>query len=292
MSIALDQPAEQAATPAPAAVARPAPSALGRFFGNTWAITKKELHIYFTTPIAYVLLAVFLLILSYFFKVFFDQYVEYSNRAAMLAQLQPGVADQLNFTDMIFAPMLGNAGVVLIFVVPFLTMRLIAEEKRQQTFQLLMTSPVRSWEIVLGKYLSSVLVMALAVGLTAAYPLLLNRVAVSGGVEWQTAAVAYLGLFLLAASFVAIGLFVSALTESQVVAAAVTFGLLLLMWVLSWASGSAEGASKDLLEYVCALTHLRGFLKGTVNLADVTYFLSVIGLGLFLTRNAIERSRW
>lgn len=275
---------------APRAVAQP--GSVARFFGNTWAITKKELSVYFTTPIAYVLLSIFLLILSYFFVVFVGQYLEYSMRAQQFAQFQPGVLDQLNFTDMIFSPLLGNAGVVLIFVVPFLTMRLIAEEKRQQTFQLLMTTPVRSWEIVLGKFFSSQLVMLFAVVLTFVYPILLNAVAGEGGVEWETAAVGYLGLFLLASAFLAIGLFFSALTESQVVAAAVTFGVLLLMWVLSWASASAEGVSKDLLEYVCALTHLRTFLKGTLNLSDVAYFLSVIVLGLFLTRTAIEKSRW
>lgn len=275
-----------------AEVAAPAPGSVSRFFGNTWAITRKELSIYFTTPIAYVLFSIFLLILSYFFVVFVGQYLEYSVRAQQLAQMQPGVLDQLNFTDMIFSPLVGNAGVVLIFIVPFLTMRLIAEEKKQHTFQLLMTSPVRSWEIVLGKFLSSQLLMAFAIGLTVLYPVLLNSVAESGGVEWRTVAVSYLGLFLLASSFLAIGLFISSLTESQVVAAAVTFGVLLLMWVLSWASGSADGVSKDLLEYVCALTHLRSFLKGTLNLTDLAYFASVIVLGLFLTRTAIERSRW
>lgn len=283
-----EAPASEIAA-APAPLAAPAPSSIARFFGNTWAITKKELNIYFTTPIAYVLFAMFLVILSYFFVVFVDQYKAYT---AQLGSFQPDLLKQFNFTDMIFSPMISNAGVVLIFIVPFLTMRLIAEEKRQHTFQLLMTAPVRSWEIVLGKFFSSTLVIGTAIGITTAYPLLLNSVAIEGGVEWQTAGVAYLGLFLMAASFIAIGLFVSSLTDSQVVAAAVTFGVLLLMWVLSWASQSAEGTSKTLLEYVCALTHLRSFLKGILNLADVSYFLSVIGLGLWLTRTAIERERW
>lgn len=285
-------PAEQTSTggsASPAALAAPAPSSLGRFFGNTWAITKKELNIYFTTPIAYVLFAIFLVILSYFFVVFLDQYRLVT---AQSGSIPPEYLKQFNFTDMIFSPILSNAGVVLIFIVPFLTMRLIAEEKRQHTFQLLMTAPVRSWEIVLGKFLSSGVVMGTAIAMTVAYPLLLNSVAIEGGVDWRTAAVGYLGLFLLSMSFIAIGLFISSLTESQVVAAAVTFGILLLMWVLSWASQSAEGFNKTLLEYVCALTHLRSFLKGLLNLADVGYFLSVIVLGLWLTRTAIERDRW
>src|SRR6202022_3643359 len=125
-------------------------------------------------------------ILSYFFVVFVQQYLEYSMRAQQYAQFQPGMLDQLNFTDMIFTPLLGNAGVGLIFIIPMLTMRLIAEEKKQHTFQLLMTSPIRSWEIVLGKFFSSQLVILVMLGLTLLYPTLLNKVAESGGVEWQT----------------------------------------------------------------------------------------------------------
>jgi len=287
-----EEPPARETTPAPSPAAAAERGSLARFFGNTWAIAKKELSVYFTTPIAWVLFAMWTLILSYFFVVFVQQYLEYTMRAQQFAQFQPGMLDQLNFTDMIFTPMLGNAGVVLIFIVPFLSMRLIAEEKRQQTFQLLMTTPVRSWEIVLGKYISSLLVVAFAIGLTLAYPVILDKVAESGGVEWQTAWVGYLGLFLLAAAFMAIGLFISSLTESQTVAAAVTFGVLLLMWVLSWASGSTDGYAKDILERVCALTHLRSFLKGTLNLADAAYFGSVVVLGLYMTRTAIERSRW
>jgi len=288
------------AAPAPARPAyersllsrRAAPGSIARFFKNTWAITAKEVGIYFTTPIAYALFSVFIFILSYFFIVFVKQYLQWTVQAQQMAQFQPGMADQLNFTDMIFSPMIGNAGVVLIFIVPFLTMRLVAEEKTAHTFQLLMTTPVRSWEIVLGKYLSSAFVMAVAIGLTAMYPLILNSLAEDGGVEWQTAGVGYLGLFLLAASFIAIGLAVSSMTESQVVAAAVTFGILLLMWVLSWAASSLEEPSKGIVEYVCALTHLRTFLKGTINLADVTYFASLTGVCLFISRTAIERERW
>lgn len=276
----------------PGAVAAPAPGSIARFFGNTWAITKKELNVYFSTPIAWVLFAMFVLVLSYFFVVFVGQYLEVSMRAQQFAQFQPGVLEQLNFTDMIFAPLVGNAGVVLIFIVPFLTMRLIAEERKQHTFQLLMTTPVRSWEIVLGKFLSAQLVMLVAIGLTFLYPVLLNTVAESGGVEWETALLGYLGLFLLASAFIAIGLFLSSLTESQVVAALATFGVLLLMWVLAWAANGAEGMAKALIEYVGALTHLQSFIRGTLNLTDVTYFLSVIVLGLFLTRTAIEKSRW
>lgn len=270
----------------------PVPGSFKRFVGNTSAIVRKELGVYFSTPIAYVLFALFSLVLGYFFVVFVGQYLEVSMRAQQFAQFQPGVLEQLNFTDMIMAPLIGNAGVVLIFIVPFLTMRLVAEERKQHTFQLLMTTPLRSWEIVLGKFLAAIAVMAVAIGITFVFPLMLDQVAQSGGVEWQSTLLGYLGLFLLAASFIAIGLFLSSLTESQVVAALATWAVLLLMWVLSWASTSAEGSAQALIEYACALTHMRSFIQGRLDFSDLFYFLSVIVLGLFLTRTAIERSRW
>lgn len=262
------------------------------FFRNTWAIARKELGIYFTTPIAYVLFSIFLVILSFFFIVSVMNYLMYSAQAQAIAQYNPQALDQLNFTDLIFSPVMGNACVVLLFIVPFLTARLIAEEKRQQTFQLLMTSPLSSWQIAVGKYVSALVLMGIAIGLTLTYPLLLNAVADGGGVEWQTAGVTYLGVFLFAAAFMSIGLFVSSLTDSQLVAGVVTFGVGLLMWVLSWAGNVTEGLAKEAIKWVSLLTHTQTFLRGMLNLGDVAYFLSLIVLGLFLTRTAIERSRW
>ena len=208
---------------------RPARSSVGRFLGNTWAITKKELTLYFSTPLAYVLLGVFIFLMGYFFYSLVFMYQEASLRAQQFEQFQPGVMDRLNFTDLIFVPLFRNAAILYVLMVPFLTMRLIADEKRQNTFQLLMTSPLRPWEIVLGKFISSQLVLTLSLVLTLAYPLLLNFIAASGGVEWQTGAAVYLGYFLFTMSFVAIGLFISAITESPVSAAFVTLGVLLIM---------------------------------------------------------------
>lgn len=283
-------------SPAPAheaPVAREAhPGEVVSFFRNSWAIARKELGVYFTTPIAYVLFSIFLLILSFFFVVSVMNYLMYSAQAQAIAQYNPQALDQLNFTDLIFSPVMGNGCVVLLFIVPFLTARLIAEEKRQQTFQLLMTSPLSSWQIAVGKYASALVLMVIAIGLTATYPLLLNAVADGGGVEWETALVTYLGVFLFAGAFMSLGLFISALTDSQLVAGVVTFGVGLLMWVLSWAANVTEGFAKEVLKYVSLLTHTQTFLKGMVSLADVAYFLSLIVLGLFLTRTAIERSRW
>jgi ABC-2 type transport system permease protein len=298
MSIAVaetgqEQASSAAPQAAPLAQAYPAPGNLARFFGNTWAITKKELNVYFTTPLAYVLFAIFLVILSVFFKIYLGAYIQAFQRQMMMMQFGQGQDFSLNFTDHIFNPVIGTAGVVMLFIVPFLTMRLIAEEKRQQTFQLLMTTPVRSWEIVLGKFFASQILVLFAILLTVVYPLMLNSYAADGKVEMQTAFVAYVGVFLFASTLMAIGLFISSLTDSQVVAAAVTFGVSLVMWVLSGAGQIVSDAKvKALLEYASVLTHLQKFLQGKVAVADACYFLTIILLGLFLTRTSIERSRW
>jgi ABC-2 type transport system permease protein len=287
--------AEQA-PPAPASAmttAAPAQNGIARFFRNIWVLTKKELNIYFSTPLAYVILGVFVFMMGYFFYSLIYVYQEASLRAQQFEQFQPGILDRLNFTDIIFLPLFRNASILFVIMIPFLTMRLIADEKRQNTFSLLMTTPVRPWEIVLGKFISVQLVLTMALLLTATYPVLLNLIAASGGVEWQTAAAVYLGFFLLTSSYASLGLFVSSLTESPIIAALVTlFVVLLPLHVLSFAGASAEGMKKDLLDYLCSSSHLQGFMEGTVRLTDVAYFVSLTLLGLVLTRTAVERTRW
>lgn len=263
-------------------------------FQASWAIAKKELNIYFTTPLAYVMLAFFIFVMGYFFVVNVQRYLEFTRNAQQMAQYNPQALDQLNFTDVIFSPLMFNAALIMVFVLPFLTMRLVAEEKRQNTIQLLMTAPVGSTSIVLGKFIAAGLVVLLATVLTMAYPLLLNAVAEGGGVEWQTAATSYTGLFLCGLSFVAIGLFVSSVTDSQIVAGVVTLVVLLLMWLIGWAAtaGNAEGFARDLAEWGSIPNHLTSFMRGLINVADVSFFLTIVVLGLFLTRTSIERTRW
>ncbi len=270
--------------------AAPAPG----FVRGTWAITRKELNIYFTTPMAYVLLGLFIFVMGYFFAVDVQRYMAWTRNAEQMLQFNPNALGQLNFTDLIFAPLVYNAALIFAFILPFLTMRLVAEEKRQQSIQLLMTSPIGSTSIVLGKFLATCIVVLFAVGLTFAYPLLLDLVAASGGVEWQTALTAYLGLFLVGAAFVAIGMFISSLTDSQIVAGFVTLIVLLLVWIIGWAAtaGNATGIAHDLAQFASAPNHLTNFVKGILNLGDLSYYLSLIVLGLFLTRSAIERMRW
>jgi len=258
---------------------------------NAIAIAKKELNIYFATPIAYVMFTAFVIIGSYFFLRLLGAYEQAS--LMYMRFNQPDVMNRLNFQDAIFRNLFGNLGVVLIFIVPFMTMRLIAEEKRQKTIELLYTSPVTAGEIVWGKYLAALAILFVALALTLTYPALLQVVAKdANGVEWRSVLLSYLGLFLLGAAFMAIGLFVSSLTESQIVAAFITWVALLMTWIIGWASSESEGWVREFVTYLTSVSHLESFSKGTLELKDVIYFLSIIVLGLFATNRAVEAHRW
>jgi ABC-2 type transport system permease protein len=258
---------------------------------NAIAIARKELNIYFATPIAYVMLTLFVVIGSYFFLQLLGNYQDWSLR--VMQSQNPEAASHLNFQDAIFRNLFGNMGVILIFIVPFLTMRLIAEEKKQRTIELLYTTPVSSWQIVAGKYLSALAILFLALLLTLTYPLLLQFSAGdANGVDWRSVLLGYFGLLLLGGAYMAIGLFISALTESQVVAALITFFTLLMTWIVGWMSAKTEGVARELVIHLASVSHLDTFSKGTIDLKDLAYFLSIIALFLFTTNRAVEAHRW
>ncbi len=261
---------------------------------NAIAIAKKELYLYFTTPIAYVVFFATSFIGAFFFLSLTS---DFQRRSLQFLQFQAlDVIARMNLTDMVATPLVLNMGVILIFVVPFLTMRLLAEERRQKTMELLMTAPLRSGEIVLGKYLAALGVLLVVIAITAVFPALLDSYGTNGAggsaVEWQTVFAALAGLFLCGAAFVAVGLFVSALTESQVVAALITFLVLLLTWVVGWKAADADGVWRDVIEHLSSVGHLVSFARGVIELEDVVYFLSLAVIGLFLTHRAVEARRW
>jgi ABC-2 type transport system permease protein len=259
---------------------------------NSLAIAKKELNIYFATPIAYVMFTLFVVIGSYYFITAVNGYEAISRQYAMMQNQE--VLSRLNFQDIIFRGLFGWLGVILLFIVPFLTMRLIAEEKRAKTMELLFTTPVTPAEIVAGKYFAALAMLAVALGLTLLYPALIARYAASAaaGVEWSSVLLGYLGLFLLGAALMSVGLFISALTESQAIAGIIGFFLSLMLWVIGFSAATAEGTSKEVLQFLSVVSHLEGFSKGVIDLKDLVFFASLITLGLFATHRAVEAHRW
>ncbi|MFY9270305.1 MAG: ABC transporter permease [Candidatus Manganitrophaceae bacterium] len=253
---------------------------------NIWALAGKELKLYFISPIAYVLATVFLMVSDYLFN---SQVFFYSSLSAQAMRFQ-GNMPQLNLHETLFRPTFLNMSIILLLIMPLLTMRLFAEEKKGKTNELLMTSPLTITEIVLGKFLAAWIVYALLLVLTIHLPLLL---AISTPVAWKPLIAAYLGMFLLGGVFLSIGLFASSVTENQIVAAVLSFGILIGLWLIGLTAQTAPDSPVGaVFSYLSMIEHLDQFVKGLINTRDLTYFVSLTLLGLFLTHRVIESQRW
>lgn len=250
-----------------------------------WSITKKELVSYFTSPIAYIVIAVFILLSGFFFY----SLVWWFNTQALQMSQNPYYFQQININQMVFAPFFHNLSIILLLMLPVISMRLFSEEKKMGTEELLFTSPVSVLQIILGKYLASLIVLLAMLGLSA-IPTIFTFI--HGNPEPVPYLLGYLGLFLLGAAFLGLGIFWSALTENQIVSAVLTFGSLLLFWVLSWAAYSARGLWQDVLNYLSFFEHFDGLTKGVLDTSDLVYYLSFAFFGLFLTHSVIQFRRW
>ncbi len=250
-----------------------------------WPIYKKELRLYFTSPVAYIVLTMFLLIGGYFFYSIFA----FFTRASMQIAMNPAGARDLNVTDGVLRPLFQNLSVILLLLMPLVTMRLFAEERRSGTIELLLTYPVRDGAVLLGKYLAALTLYALMIAFTLAYPAILVYFA---RVEGGPLLTGYLGLLLMGAMFLAVGVFASSLTENQIVAAIVTFGILLMFWVIGWTSEFAGQPLGAILAHLSLLEHNENFSKGVIDTRDVIYYLNFTALGLFFTLRSLEARRW
>ena len=248
------------------------------------AIFKREIKAWFASPIAYAVLVIFLALTGFFFYTSMTAYALYGFQAAQ----NPSLAD-LNPTDIVLTPLFGNIAIVMLLMAPLLTMRLFAEEKKTGAFELLFSYPVRDVEVMFGKYLAALAVFALMLGLTLSYQLILWNL---GLTEPGVVLAGYTGLFLLGAAFIALGLFVSTLTENQIVAAVITFGLLLMFWVVGWTAAFTDGPVRSLLDYIALVRHLTGFTRGVMETRDAAYFAFFTFLFLFLTLRSLESKRW
>jgi len=248
-------------------------------------VFKKEMWLYAGSPAAYVVFTFFLLISGWFFSQIFLFYSDASMRSFM----QPQFGQNLNITENVMRPLFTNMSVVLLFFIPMLTMRLFAEEKKAGTMELLLTYPVRDGEVLAGKFLAATGLYAVLLALTLLYP---SLVAYFTRVEWGPVLTGYLGLLLTGATFLAIGLLISSLTENQIVAGFSTFGVLLLFWVIGWGSEFAGGRLRTVLQYLSITEHMETFSRGLIDTKDLVYYGSAIALALFLTVRSLESKRW
>jgi ABC-2 type transport system permease protein len=249
------------------------------------AIYRKELQYYFQSITAYVMIGLFLALSGYFFYSIFRYY----NYLSYQAGRDPYLAGTLNLIEGVMRPLMGNVSVVLLFALPLLTMRLLAEEKKQGTFELLLTYPLGDAAVVMGKYLAALSVFALMLAGSLLYPLLL---AIYSNPEPGPVVTSYIGLFLMGASFVAMGIFFSSVTSSQIIAGAATFGVSLFFLIIGWAAPFVGSTFSKVLSQISILEHYDTFAKGIINLQDVTYYVFLTVFFLFMTLRSLESSHW
>ncbi len=252
---------------------------------NIWSLIKKELRAYFSSPIAYVVISGFLLLVGYFFY----SLITWFNAASMQMAQNPYYAQQVNVNEMVFSPLFHNMTIILVLVAPLLTMRLLAEEKKTGTDELLFTSPLSVGQIVLGKYAAALIMWTIMLALTA---ILSIFVFAHGNPELAPWLTGYLGRFLTGALFLAIGLFFSSLTENQIVAAFLTVVTLLLLLVLNWVTSSGAGGWRSVLSYLSFSEHFGDMTRGILDTKDLVYYLTFAGFGLFLAHSVIQSRRW
>jgi ABC-2 type transport system permease protein len=251
------------------------------------AMLRKELAIYFATPIFYLTGFFFLFLGGFFFYTNVARYNLVSLQAAQIIAQNPAAASQLNAQTMVFQPLFEVMAIVLLFLIPLLTMRLLAEEKRSGTAELLFTYPLTDWGVILGKYLAALLIYVIFLGLTLAYALVFAGLA---KLDWGALASGYVGLILLGGAFLSLGLLTSSLTQNQIVAGVAAFGLLLLFWLIGWRQESSGVAG--LLTALSLAEHYGNFPRGVVDTRDLVYYLSFIFFFLFLTKRQLESRRW
>jgi len=253
----------------------------------TLVIFKKELAGFFKSPLFYFLSFMMTILLSILFSISLDKFAQTSSNAMLQFGMQPQL---LNIHYSVFLPHLSIINLIFIFLIPALTMKLISEEKKVRTFDLLLTSPINSVSIVLGKYLASLVVVCGLIGVSFVYPLVASRVF---EFSWAPTLVAALGIFLVAAVYSSMNLLASSLTENSLVAFVLSIVFNLSIWFVGALNESFdEVLIKNILEHISLNNHLAGLIEGTIRTNGLVFFFSLIFLFCFLTERVIESARW
>jgi ABC-2 type transport system permease protein len=255
-----------------------------------YAVYRKDMSHYFVSPVAYIIVAVFLILAAYFFTQLLAVYIQRAFEASF-EEGQFGGGAAFDVPSLVMRSFFGVLSTLLLFLTPMLTMSVYAEERRRGTMELLMTSPVTDLQIVLGKFFASLtllVIMLLPTAIGFAYML---RHSEPGG-PWRVLGSEYLGVLLLGAALLALGSFFSSVTESQLIAAMLSFGAILLLWVLDFGTQAASSAWGSTLEYLSVFRHYDDFTRGVIDTSNVIFYLSFIFLGVFLTVRSVDSMRW
>src|SRR5215510_14169566 len=252
---------------------------------NILAITQKELKSYFASPIAYVVIGLYALVFGYYFYAA----VRFFERQSMqMAGLGVG-APSVNINEQLIRPVFQYSMVVFLIVLPMITMRTYSEEKRSGTMELLLTSPVTDFQIIMGKFLGAMAVYAVMLAVTLIH---IGLLFMASRPEWIPILTTYLGLLLMGGCFIAVGLFISSLTKNQIVAVMVTFTVFLMLWVINWIASFMGPTTQTVLNYLSITDHLDDFTRGVIDTKHLVYYISFISFGLYLTMRSVDTERW
>jgi ABC-2 type transport system permease protein len=247
-----------------------------------FAITRKEMEQYFASPIAYIVITLFMILCGIFFYV----YLQFYMRQTAMAGQMGGEAAELS--QSILRPFFANISFFFLIILPMLTMKLVAEEKKLGTYELLMTSPITIPQLVIGKYLGALSVVLIILILSAIFPIILF---IFGHPDPGPVLTGFLGLFLIAAAFLGIGIFCSTITESQIVAAVLAFVFLIIFWIINFLTQSDTWYGKA-AQYVSIYQRFDDFTKGVLNVNDAFYYLSFGFFFLFVSGIVLQSQRW
>jgi ABC-2 type transport system permease protein len=233
---------------------------------RTWALCRKELQLYFFAPTSYIAFAIYFLVCGFFFTLYFLQSLSLDVR-----------------------PIIGNTSFIYLFIIPLLTMRLVSDELRQGTDELLLTSPASITEIIAGKYLAALIVQGTLVVGTLIYPLIMSAF---GKLDMPILWLSFLSMFLLGAALMAVGLFASTTSANQMVAGVVAFSLMILLWMIEFMGGSSATSGKDWLNQFSIIGRTANMQKGVFDLSDVLFYVSFILVFILLSIQLLDRKRW
>ena len=244
---------------------------------NIWTIAKREYKIYFSSPLAYIVMLIIFAVIGVIFALNIINLT--SNPFGM------GQAPDATIVT-------GPMAFMLVFSAPALTMRLLADEQRMGTLELMLTAPVRDWELVVGKWFGSFLFVLTIIGFSLIFPLILNGM-IDPGIDQQLMLSSYLGIILVSAAFLSIGVSISAMFSNQFAAFFLSMGLLVILWFLIGIPAQIFFTGGEIFNYLNMNTRFYNSLnQGVINLSDIIYFLSITALGLFIGSVAVETRRW
>lgn len=256
---------------------------------NYLAIMNRELKSYFSSPIAYVVTGLFLLISGIFFYLLVTNFVQMCMRADMQAQYYRMAMPKLNVNMMAIRPLLHNMSLFALFFLPLVTMRLYSDEKKSGTIELLLTSPVTNTQSILGKFSAAAILYLIMLLLTGLYMILLF---IFGKPELGQILTGYLGLYLLGLCYISFGVFFSTLTDNQIIAAVSTITFILVFWAIGWVSGMVNPSWGSILSHFSLIEHFDDFGKGVFDTKHLVFYVSFITMGLFLSFVSIESAKW